>query len=281
MNFTAGTGGMEIPVAEVKSDSIKTRFLSAAILAPIALALVWLGGWYFTGLILLAGVLMVREWDRLCGGNGRGLHVWLLSAAVVAVSIFSATGQWNLLGPAAVVGVLLAFVANRKDQPKWTALGGLYILLPMIALLWIRNDLQWGLVTIVWMLVVVWATDTGAYFAGKSIGGPKMAPRISPNKTWAGLVGGVVAAAFFSVLTGKIAGAGSLQNLALFGGLAAVVGQLGDVCESSVKRHFGVKDSGDIIPGHGGLFDRLDSLLIVALVIAGLNLAAGEAVLWQ
>jgi phosphatidate cytidylyltransferase len=272
---------MGIPVAEVKSDSIKTRFLSAAILAPIALALVWFGGWFFTGLILVAGVLMVGEWDRLCGGSGRGLHVWLLSAAVIAVSLLSGTGQWNLLGPVAAVGILLAFIVNRKDHSKWTALGGLYILLPMIALLWIRNDTQWGLVTIVWLLVAVWATDTGAYFAGKSIGGPKMAPRISPNKTWAGLVGGVIAAALVSVVTGKIAGAGSMQNLAMFGGLAAVVGQIGDVCESSVKRYFGVKDSGNIIPGHGGLFDRLDSLLFVALVIAGLNLAAGEVVLWQ
>ena len=272
---------MEIPVVEVKSDSIKTRFLSAAILAPIALALVWLGGWFFVGLILVAGVLMVGEWDRLCGGSGRGLHVWLLSAAVVAVSVFSATGQWNLLIPVVVGGILLASVANRKNSSKWTALGGLYILLPIVALLWIRSDVQWGLISIVWVLVAVWATDTGAYFAGKSIGGPKMAPRISPNKTWAGLIGGFTAAAFVSVLTGKIAGAGTLQNLALFGGFAAVVGQIGDVCESSVKRHFGVKDSGNIIPGHGGLFDRLDSLLIVALVIAGLNLAAGKAVLWQ
>jgi phosphatidate cytidylyltransferase len=272
---------MGIPVAEVKPDTLLTRFLSAAVLAPVALVLVWLGGWYFVGLILVVGILMVKEWDRLCGGKGTGAHVWLLAGVVTAVCLLGALDIWSLVIPVAIAGVILATVINLRDRPKWTALGGIYILLPVIALIWLRRDPEWGLITITWMLIAVWATDTGAYFAGKSIGGPKMAPGISPNKTWAGLIGGVVAAAAVSVLVGKIAGVGSMQNLALFGGLVAILGQVGDICESSVKRHFGVKDSGNIIPGHGGLFDRLDSILFVSITVAIANLVTGKAVVWQ
>jgi phosphatidate cytidylyltransferase len=268
-------------VAEAKSDSITTRFVSAAILAPSALTLVWLGGWYFVGLILIAGVLMVREWDRLCQGSGSGLHVWLLSLAVVLEAAFAGLGKWDFALIVFLGGLVLPALVNLKDRPLWTGLGGLYILLPILALLWIRNDPEWGLITVIWMLVAVWATDTGAYFAGKSIGGPKMAPKLSPNKTWSGLIGGVIAASLVSILIGYLVGAGSVFVLALMGGLVAVIGQIGDVCESSVKRHFGVKDSGNIIPGHGGLFDRLDSLLFVAVVTVAANLVTGRAVVWQ
>jgi phosphatidate cytidylyltransferase len=281
MNITAGTDGMARPVAEHRSDTFRTRLLSAAILAPLVLGLVWLGGWYFSGLLLVVGTLMVFEWDRLCGGTGRGIHVHILVVTIIAACVFSGMGDLKLALVVSCAGAGLATIVNLKDRPRWTALGSVYILLPMLALLWIRSDDDKGLLTIMWMLLVVWATDTGAYFAGKSIGGPKMAPRLSPNKTWAGLIGGAIAAALVSMLVGYMAGAGSAEILAIAGILAAITGQVGDVSQSSVKRHFGVKDSGAIIPGHGGLFDRLDSLLVVGAVVAASSIFAGKAVVWQ
>ena len=272
---------MAAPVAEVQPDTFSTRVLSALVLAPVALGLVWLGGWYFTGLIVVAGVLMVPEWDRLCQGPGRGFHVLVLSAALIGVGMSVKFGQWQIAAGVALTGVVLYMLLSDSSRRSWSVLGAVYILIPMGALLWIRLDPQWGLLTVVWMLLTVWATDTGAYFAGKSIGGPKMAPRFSPNKTWAGLFGGIIAAVVSSMVLGQIAGAGTPALLGLFGALAAVAGQVGDVFESAIKRHFGVKDSGTIIPGHGGLFDRLDSLLFVATIVAAGNLLTGKVVIWQ
>ncbi|WP_408606101.1 phosphatidate cytidylyltransferase [Elstera litoralis] len=118
---------------------------------------------------------------------------------------------------------------------------------------------------VLWLMGVVWATDTGAYFVGRMIGGPRLAPTISPNKTWAGLIGGMAAAAGIAALIGSAVG-GSGAVLALWGGLA-VVAQTGDLAESALKRHAGVKDSGRMIPGHGGILDRVDGLMPVALVL--------------
>ena len=281
MNSTAGIVGMAIQVAEVKSESLRTRVVSGVILAPLALGLVWLGGWYFTGLVIVAGVLMVREWDLLCAGTGKGINVPVLMITIASACYLAGTEDWQIALLVGLGGTVVASLLNLKAGPLWTTLGAIYILVPIISLIWLRNDSQWGLLTIVWMLLCVWATDTGAYFSGKAIGGPKMAPRISPNKTWAGLIGGILAAAIVSIAVGVFAGAGSILTLAVAGGLVAIIGQIGDVCESSVKRKFGVKDSGNIIPGHGGLFDRLDSLLFVSVVVAVSNQITGKAVVWQ
>jgi phosphatidate cytidylyltransferase len=146
-----------------------------------------------------------------------------------------------------------------------TALGVGYIGTAAIAILFLREQPN-GFLLALWTLVVVWATDTGAYFAGRAIGGPKLAPVISPNKTWAGLIGGMIAAA---IVGGLIAGFGPLPATALWlGAPLAVAAQLGDLLESAMKRHAGVKDSGKLLPGHGGVLDRIDGLLPVAIIVA-------------
>lgn len=258
-------------------ESFRLRLVTGLILAPAVIALVWLGGWFFVVLMLVTAVLMNWEWDRLCGGNGRGMHVWLLGAAIVGVLLTFHLGFpfWSL--GLAVAGAIFA----RIMAGTWTLFGVIYILVPCVALMWLRAEPAMGLATVIWLLVVVWATDTGAYFFGRAIGGPKMAPRISPNKTWAGLIGGVGTAALIGVPAGYLAGVPSYTSLAISGAVLAVVGQIGDVFESSIKRRFGVKDSGTIIPGHGGLFDRLDSLLFVAVVYAAMLIATDGASVWR
>jgi phosphatidate cytidylyltransferase len=233
-NTIAGTAA----TAPAKA-TLRTRIISAAILAPLVLGTAVLGAPYWDILVALMGALMAWEWRRLCG-----------------------------------------------TRPGWLLLGVLYVSLPCLALLWIR-DLPGGLETLLWVLALVWATDTAAYVAGRGIGGPRLAPRISPNKTWAGLAGGVLGAALVGLAAVLLRGAppdagpvGDAWLLVALSGILALVEQAGDLAESAVKRHFGVKDSGNLIPGHGGVLDRVDGLIAVSLAVAGLSALGGRSILF-
>lgn len=250
---------------------LRARILSALVLAPLALLAVWKGDWAFALLAAVAGGLMAWEWTRLCLGRfGPGGWVLGAMALVVAASGMSAP-LWGLA--AIAVAALAAPLAQRLPGRSllWMASGAIYIGLPALALVWLRGL---GRETMFWLLFLVWATDIGAYAAGRAIGGPKLLPKVSPKKTWAGLVGGVVSAAAVGAVVGLVTGT-SPARLAVLSAALAVVAQMGDLAESSVKRHFGVKDSSGIIPGHGGVFDRLDGLLAAAPVVAALCLAFG------
>ncbi len=156
----------------------------------------------------------------------------------------------------------------RRRVRLWPTLAVPYIGLPCLAVLWLRYDAATGTALVYWLLASIWATDTGAYVVGRTVGGPKLAPRISPKKTWSGLIGGVAAAAIAGGLT---AWAVELPRPVVFGLISGMIGawsQVGDLSESAVKRHFGVKDSSNLIPGHGGFLDRLDGLLFAAPVAA-------------
>lgn len=173
-----------------------------------------------------------------------------------------------------IVTILMAFewitIVNTKEEEKnnnkWKILGLIYILLPTTSLIYIKT-LDNGSYIILWIFLVVWATDIAGLIVGKNVGGPKLAPVISPHKTWSGLIGGVLASMFVSLLTSVIFKESALFFI-IFGGVLAVFEQLGDLTESKFKRTFGVKDSGNIIPGHGGIMDRLDGLTLVAPIVA-------------
>lgn len=162
----------------------------------------------------------------------------------------------------------------------WALAGIVYVALPVAALLWLRHDALWGLATVLWLFATVAAVDTGAYFAGRSIGGPKLAPLISPNKTWAGLGGGIVAAGLCGLIAAIILGTDILAAV-IFSMILAPVSQIGDIAESAVKRYFGVKDSGSILPGHGGILDRIDGLVAAAVFVAAVRLLGEGAAPWQ
>lgn len=242
-----------------------TRILSAVVLAPLVLLAVWLGGLWLVGLMAVAGGLMGWEWARLCNG-GRlgtaGLFAIATLAVLAPAFVFAppATAPMLLGVGAAMAAAMAAAAKSRRDA--WLPLGIVYIGFACLALMWLRNVPQGGRDLVFWLLAVVWATDTGAYFAGRAIGGPRLAPRISPNKTWAGLIGGALAAALVGVLAAGLIGRDAM--LLVVGGMVlAVVAQGGDLLESWCKRRFGVKDSSHIIPGHGGILDRVDGLLAV------------------
>jgi len=151
---------------------------------------------------------------------------------------------------------------------KWRYLGVPYVGLPALALVLLRDDPDYGFAAVLWVFLIVWAADTLAYFAGRVIGGPKLAPRISPKKTWAGLGGAVLGSALVSIIFAYVAPLNGVLALAVLAGCLAVVEQAGDLFESSLKRFHGVKDSGSLIPGHGGIIDRVDGLVAVAVVAA-------------
>ncbi len=221
------------------------RVLSGLVLISVALGLAYAGGAAFNILVLLAAALMADEWRRLC--------------SIDAGASGTAHRRW-----------------------LWLAAGAVYIAVPCIAIIWLRSDAAVGRQAIFWLFAVVWATDIGAYFAGRGIGGPKLAPRISPGKTWAGLLGGMVCAALVGAATALLLDLSRAAPLIVISALLALVAQAGDLLESMVKRRFGVKDSGHLIPGHGGVLDRLDGLLTAAPAVAALTLVAGEGVLaWR
>ena len=247
-------------------------------MAPVALAAVWVGGWWLAALVLLVTLGMCWEWARLVTGGGFGA-TGVATAATGVISVGALLWDVDLgaafaLALAGSVLVLATALAIRTAEPLWAAGGALWVALGTAAFLWLA--LIGGRGTVLWLLGIVWATDIGAYAAGRSIGGPKLAPRLSPNKTWSGLGGGVLSAALVGLIAAWLSGAPAVALTLLSGGLA-VVAQLGDLAESLAKRHFRVKDSSNLIPGHGGLLDRLDGLLAASVATGLAALAFGSS----
>lgn len=239
---------------------------------PVALGAAWSGNWAFVALMTAAGIALGWEWSKLCLGKfTAGGRILAAGAGLLPLAGWLNPVQGLLLIAATA---LLATVPPVPEGRKrfWMPLGAVYIMLPQLALITIREQ---GRGPLLWVLFLVWATDSGAYFAGRAIGGPKLAPRISPKKTWAGLVGGMVCAALvgWAMKNGVAPGA---WRLAAASAALAVVAQAGDLAESGLKRYFGVKDSSQLIPGHGGVLDRLDGLLAVAPAVAALALISPD-----
>jgi phosphatidate cytidylyltransferase len=244
-----------------KWSDLGIRTLSAAILVPIVLAIVWQGGFLFTGFVVALGILMAIEWVKISFGGNKAQ---LLIHEVAAASIIMGSVKLSLLA-LVVLTALSIFLQRKYSLSFWKCIGVFYIGLPILALSLLRNDVEFGLKAVTWCMVIVWSADVVAYFFGRIIGGPKMAPRISPKKTWAGMVGAIVGAVLASGLFSRFVHI-DVWPLAGLAAAFAVVEQGGDIFESALKRHYGVKDSGKLIPGHGGILDRIDGLIAVVLI---------------
>jgi phosphatidate cytidylyltransferase len=214
----------------------------------------------------------------------RGLLLRILSAAVLGPLLLAAIWfgfPWiDLVAALAAPLMVSEWIRLTRGRPFIRILAVLYALAAIVALLWLRHQPALGRETIVWLVLCIWATDTGAYVVGQAAGGAKLAPRISPSKTWSGLVGGMAWAAVASAAVGYAFGLGETIPLAMIGAGLAVVGQIGDLLESAAKRGAGVKDSGTLIPGHGGLLDRVDGLVAVLVVVALVRLEVGGGWPW-
>jgi phosphatidate cytidylyltransferase len=250
---------------EQGSRNLVMRVAAAAVLAPLAIAIAYAGGWLWLGFVTLAATGLYVEWLTVVGARtprvtAAGIVMLLGAAAAFGVGRVAIT--YVLFAIGVVAAALLS--PHRRG---WVALGAGYAFAALIASVALRLDPVWGFTALMLVLLIVWVTDIGGYFAGRGIGGPKLWPRVSPKKTWAGAIGGfaaslAVAAAFAACGLGKI------LPMLLLGAVLSVASQLGDLFESAVKRRFGVKDSSHIIPGHGGLLDRLDGFVAAVVVAA-------------
>jgi phosphatidate cytidylyltransferase len=233
------------------------RVAAALVMGSVALAAAWIGGFLFAAFWWLASIVVLWEWQRLVGGRRlvERIVVGALALALAALSalhnLVPGVGAALILGAAAV-----GWIAGRR-QGIWATAGVLYAgaLVASVGLL--RVSPSFGMAAILWLFAVVWGADIAAYFAGRLIGGPRLWPRVSPGKTWAGAIVGAFAGAVFGLVLA--AWANRLAALFWLGLATAIVSELGDLFESALKRRFGVKDSSGLIPGHGGLMDRLDA----------------------
>lgn len=259
-------------------SELPMRALSAALLAALALATLVVGGWPFRCIWAFAGAAVAAEWVVVAHVERGG------PARIAAPASVGIAGLLVPFGPWAVLGVLLAGLAvmvatGRTGRDRaWGALGVIYGAVLAVVPPLVRAVPEHGAVFVLWMFAVVWMTDIAAYFSGRTLGGPKLWPRVSPNKTWSGFVGGTLAGTVAATAVVVIGGVGMPWPLVALASLvASIAGQAGDLAESALKRHFDVKDSGHLIPGHGGFMDRLDAFWVVC-VFAGLALvAAGGA----
>lgn len=268
-----GSDAAPASTAERGSRNLLTRVIAALILAPTAIAIAWAGGWLWAGLVTMAAIGLYVEWLMIVGA-GRNAGAIAAGTAALSLSGFClASGRIE----AALVTVLLGVVSVAFICPgrrTWVTAGLCYAAVAEIASVLVRLDQVWGFVALVLVLLVVWVTDMGGYFAGRGFGGPKLWPRVSPKKTWAGAAGGftaglAIAAAFAAF------GFGKTVPLLLLAMALSIASQLGDLFESAVKRRFGVKDSSQIIPGHGGLLDRLDGFVAAVLLAALIGVLRG------
>ena len=237
-------------------------------MAAVALLALWIGGFAYWLLMVVIALFMMAEWSDLTATPAREkrLAQYALSVPLAILAPIAAGASFLALGLIAAAFFFVAIVTRRG----WLASGTIYCGLPVLALVLIREQ-DHGLLLSLWALVLVWMTDIGAFFAGRAIGGPKLAPRVSPNKTWAGLIGGIVTATAFAFVLHV--GYDLPLRLLLATPVLGVVAQGGDLFESWLKRRAGVKDSGNVLPGHGGLLDRLDGLVPVAPLAALLVVA--------
>ena len=262
------------------SDNLFKRIVSALTLLPLVLGLVYLGGWWFFALLAAGGWLMMMEWCQLTGVDDKKYIILNTIAALLFPAFITLYGDSNQITVLIVILLVIFSLGLASSPPRkmsiWVStanpkknafVGMAYVTLALVSLAWLRTQDEHGMI-VIWTLFAVWAMDVGGYFAGKGIGGPKLAPKLSPKKTWAGLIGGMVLAAAVSLFISLFFSLGDPLLMPFAGAIVALVAQFGDLYESAIKRTMNKKDSGDLIPGHGGILDRVDGLIFAAPVVA-------------
>jgi phosphatidate cytidylyltransferase len=252
------------------------RVCSALVLVPLAIGTAYSGGWSFALLWTTAAAVTFWEWTSLVMPDSRGRTITVTGVAFLILAVALAAIGWI---PAALAtlsaGAVVAFALSHATQRIWVAAGVPYCgaigALPVI----LRSDPEFGFLAIIFLFAIVWATDTVAYFLGRAIGGPKLMPRISPKKTCSGALSGTMAAILAGIIVALAGGLPATLALAVLAAVLSIFAQGGDLFESYLKRKFGAKDSGHLIPGHGGLMDRLDGFVAAATIAALIGFARG------
>lgn len=267
------TKGEQAPKKSIFNKELLVRSISAVVLA---VGVIYLTLHSFPAFVAMCGVfliLMCWEWGRLTNNDSTLQLIIQILGITIAIAAFFLS-EWLLFISIIIASaVLAAWSTHYWWRSKWALLGLLYVGLPIFSLIYLRSDEIYGFYAIIYLFLIVWGTDTTAYFAGRYFGGKKLAPSISPGKTWSGfyggLFGGFIIGALFAISINQ-----SPVMLASIGLVLSLIAQAGDLFESGIKRHFGVKDSSHLIPGHGGILDRLDGVIFAvvgAALIAALH----------
>ncbi len=252
-----------------RKSEMATRIASALVLGALALAAVIVSPWTFAALVIVAGVTVAWEWGRLVRGTSFDAIALIQAAAIAAIAVLVTISRPELALVAAAAALAgTGFLGLSSRTLGWSLLGLAYSVLPAWSMVWLRSDPAWGATALLFVFAVAWTTDTASYAGGRLLGGPKLAPRISPQKTWSGLIVGTLTPALVGYAFALMLKGTSAPRLALVSIAIAAACQIGDLSESAVKRRFGAKDMSNLIPGHGGLLDRIDGLLIAAIAAA-------------
>ncbi|MCC0016385.1 MAG: phosphatidate cytidylyltransferase [Rhodobiaceae bacterium] len=266
------------PAGAGKTSDFRARLISAIVLLPLSIGALLTGQLPFAVFVAVASTLVIREWVRMVNVT-QSVPAVVAGTAAVWLAMTAIFVNWTSLAFGVLAAGALIVAALVPLRRVWAGAGVFYAGLPALGLVHLRG-LEHGLAAVIFILVAVWSTDIGAYLGGRAIGGPKLWPAVSPKKTWAGFFSGLVAAAVGCLIVVTVAGAAATYGAGISAALAlaivlSLVGQFGDLFESFMKRHYGVKDSGTLIPGHGGAMDRLDSIIFAASLAALLAIAAG------
>lgn len=275
------------PPPPAKQNNLVIRVVSAAVLAPLAIAAAYIGGWLFVFFWAAAAAGIVWEWFSLVSARQSRRPLVAAACALIAAVLFAQYGRWDIALDVTLLGAVAAALFGTPGRRGWLAAGTLYggavVLAPML----LRADADYGFLAIIFLFALVWGTDIFAYFIGRSLGGPKLVPRISPNKTWSGALGGTLVAVGIATLLAAMLQLSNPGRLALVALVLSAIAQIGDLLESWIKRRFGAKNSSELIPGHGGLMDRLDGFVTagfaaacIGLVRGGLDAPARGLMLW-
>ncbi len=262
-------GAGETVAPEGAARNFKRRVASALVLAPVAIAAAYFGGWAFLIVCALASAAVLWEWTRLVAQRAEpriiapGLAALVVATGLVAASEPTAAIAAIAIGTL-VVGGLVAFWPGCELPPLWAAGGVVYAAVVLLCPVLLRNDPQFGLQALLFLFATVWATDIFAYLVGRTVGGPLLWPRISPNKTWSGAIGGLLGGVAAGIAVAYASGGTRAAIAGVLALVLSIVAQGGDLFESAIKRRFGVKDTSHLIPGHGGVMDRLDGFLVAA-----------------
>jgi phosphatidate cytidylyltransferase len=268
------------------------RVVSAAILAPIVLVIAYLGDWSFLILCGLAAAGIFWEWTHLVAGRAQPARLtpgWaaLLAALVLVWLGYPAVAALPILLGAIVAGAVPVASAGGRGARLWAVGGVIYAGIGFLGPVLLRNDARLGFQAFLFVTVIVWMTDISAYFVGRAAGGPRLWRRVSPNKTWSGAIGGLIGGLAGGGVVAYASGLGGWARLGVIALVLSLASQAGDLFESAVKRRFGAKDSGRIIPGHGGLMDRLDGFVfaaaaaaVIGILHAGTRARAEGLLLW-
>jgi phosphatidate cytidylyltransferase len=256
-------------------SELALRVGSALVLVPLAIGTAYLGGWLFALFWGAAAMGVLWEWTALLARNDQRSVLLTGGASLALAVVLVAAGHLFAAVVVLAMGAIGAASLALAERRTWVAGGIPYAGALALAPIVLRANDADGFLAVIFLFAIVWTTDISAYFAGRALGGPKLMPQVSPNKTWAGAVGGLIASVVVALALAKMAGLTALFALAMLAVVLSVFAQGGDLFESFLKRRFHAKDSGHLIPGHGGLMDRLDGFVSASVAAALIGLARG------